>query len=503
MHSHSKFPLAGLFRLALLMLLLRPPVAPTSESPDRAILVVGFVFQFMADRTRSFPSGAATACSGVMGPLAGLRALQMPLYLIRGMGAGDVKLLAMVGVWVGPLPALTAALLTMLAVACSPSVSAIWQRGLGKVLSERPVHPDPPHGEDTARGRRLRPPRAWPLSNTPPHACPTPWPSRSAPRQRSSGRWSVVEHQRHHREPGPVSAICPPTRPCACCAAALAADALTSRPACPSPPPRRTGGARPCSSSALTTWPPSCALISASRARWSRRSASSCAPRQTLIEVIRRGQHEADVQFDLTIAGRARAADWMARNSYAGAAPVPLDVYRDCVSPLQAQSVPPTTLPITVAQVRSAFADLVVPPRAPDRPVRHGGQLGRPMLLYGPPARARPLAEHLGRPAGRRRRGALCHHVHGEVIRVSRPTGARAGGRRLPARSLDNRARPDARWMTCERPCVISGGELTLDMLDLSFDARAGYYQAPPHLKANNGIFIVDDLGRQRSRRAN
>jgi predicted ATPase with chaperone activity len=65
------------------------------------------------------------------------------------------------------------------------------------------------------------------------------------------------------------------------------------------------------------------------------------------------------------------------------------------------------------------------------------------------------------------------------------------------AQGLDNRARPDARWMLCERPCVVSGGELTLEMLDLSFDGRAGYYEAPPHFKANNGLFIVDDLGRQ------
>jgi hypothetical protein len=66
-----------------------------------------------------------------------------------------------------------------------------------------------------------------------------------------------------------------------------------------------------------------------------------------------------------------------------------------------------------------------------------------------------------------------------------------------PRAALDNRARPDTRWVLCERPCVVSGGELTLEMLDLSFDGRAGYYEAPPHFKANNGIFIVDDLGRQ------
>jgi hypothetical protein len=62
---------------------------------------------------------------------------------------------------------------------------------------------------------------------------------------------------------------------------------------------------------------------------------------------------------------------------------------------------------------------------------------------------------------------------------------------------IDNRQRADSRWVLCERPVVVTGGELTLEMLDLVFDPRAGYYQAPPHFKANNGLFLVDDLGRQ------
>ena len=56
----------------------------------------------------------------------------------------------------------------------------------------------------------------------------------------------------------------------------------------------------------------------------------------------------------------------------------------------------------------------------------------------------------------------------------------------------------DPRWVRAERPAVLTGGELTLDMLDLQFDQGTRLYQAPPHLKANNGIFIIDDLGRQR-----
>ena len=55
----------------------------------------------------------------------------------------------------------------------------------------------------------------------------------------------------------------------------------------------------------------------------------------------------------------------------------------------------------------------------------------------------------------------------------------------------------DRRWLVCHRPAVLSGGELTLEMLELRYDQSTGFYQAPPHMKANNGIYIVDDLGRQ------
>lgn len=215
--------------------------------------------------------------------------------------------------------------------------------------------------------------------------------------------------------------------------------------------------------------------------------------RESLLEVTRRGQHEADVQFDLTQAGRTRAAEWLKRNSYVGAAPVPLDVYAEQV---RAQSV--TQQVITAHQVRAALADLVVPDGLMDQ-LGTAVNSGRPILLYGPSGSGKTyLAEHLQRLIC----GAVAipHaiSVHGEVIRVfdahCHDPLAQDGA---AYSALDNRSKTDARWVLCHRPRVISGGELTLEMLDLSFDKRAGYYEAPPHFKANNGLFIVDDFGRQ------
>jgi hypothetical protein len=121
------------------------------------------------------------------------------------------------------------------------------------------------------------------------------------------------------------------------------------------------------------------------------------------------------------------------------------------------------------------------------------------MLLYGPSGSGKTyLAEHMQRLLVGTIAVPFAISVHSEVIRVfDEHWHVPVETPHAPPDGIDSRARPDARWIMCNRPSVTAGGELTLEMLDLSFDARAGYYEAPPHFKANNGLFIVDDLGRQ------
>src|SRR5436309_1124701 len=114
--------------------------------------------------------------------------------------------------------------------------------------------------------------------------------------------------------------------------------------------------------------------------------------REGLLEVLRRGQHDGDVQFELTQAGHARAADWLVRNQYVGPAPVSLEAYRAGVltQSLAAQ-------PVDARRVHEAFADLVVSDEMKDR-LGTAINSGRPLLLYGPSGSGKTyLASHLRR----------------------------------------------------------------------------------------------------------
>jgi len=216
---------------------------------------------------------------------------------------------------------------------------------------------------------------------------------------------------------------------------------------------------------------------------------AAVAVRERLLEVAHRGASDLDVRFRLTDAGYTRAAEASARCSYVGAAPVTLDAYLDAV---QRHSV--SHMAVTKADVTAAFHDLVIPVQLLDS-IGMALNTCRALMIYGPPGSGKTyLAQRLGvlLPGAVPVPHAIT--VAGEIIQVFDPLvhvpfDDSEGS--LARRSLDRR------WIICHRPVVLSGGELTLSTLDLRFDAISGFYQAPPHMKANNGIYIIDDLGRQ------
>ncbi len=218
---------------------------------------------------------------------------------------------------------------------------------------------------------------------------------------------------------------------------------------------------------------------------------------EKLCEVARIGNSgtDADLSYVLTEGGRLRAATALGRNAYAGPAPVTLAAY---TAQVQAQSV--AGVHVTRAHMAASFDGIVVNPRVLAQ-LGSAMNSGRALFLHGQAGSGKTfLAERLRNLLS----GAIAvpHAlmVDGEVIpffdnvqhQLVEETVAASTG-------FDRGTAPDMRWVRgVRRPAALAGGELTLDMLDLRFDAHTRLYQAPPHLKSNNGIFIIDDLGRQR-----
>jgi hypothetical protein len=199
----------------------------------------------------------------------------------------------------------------------------------------------------------------------------------------------------------------------------------------------------------------------------------------------------------LTAAGRERAEEALRSCSYAGPAPITLQAY---VAQVGRQSI--RGLAVTRRDIQRAFAGVVVHAEILDQ-LGAAMNSGRALFLYGQAGAGKTfLAERLA--------DALSGDVFipyavlagTQVIQLFDPYSHRLSD----AGSAEPRAfrlrESDSRWALCRRPVVIAGGELTLAMLDLQFDATARFYAAPIQLKANNGLLIIDDLGRQHVRPA-
>ncbi|CRI64967.1 AAA ATPase [Thiocapsa sp. KS1] len=199
------------------------------------------------------------------------------------------------------------------------------------------------------------------------------------------------------------------------------------------------------------------------------------------------------VRFGLTDRGRIAAASASARDGYVGPAPVTLPEYRRVVD---AQSV--RLYPLTRVQVHSAFADTVIRPEVLDR-LGPAVNSGRPVFIHGEPGTGKSyIARRLSRLLGPPVLVPYAILFGDSVVRCYDPGVHRPVDEGVVARSLMLCEGFDPRYVLCERPVIVAGGELTLDRLDLAFDPATRLYQAPLQLRANNGLLVIDDLGRQR-----
>jgi predicted ATPase with chaperone activity len=200
------------------------------------------------------------------------------------------------------------------------------------------------------------------------------------------------------------------------------------------------------------------------------------------------------MQYQLTAYGQRGAADAMARCGYVGPAPVTLASYRAVVERQALRHA--NAERITPAQLAGALGDEGLSQTARDV---LGAALyaRRSLLLYGPSGGGKTtLARKLGRLLPGPIAVPYALMAGRQVIRLYDPAVHVAS---LPvARQQEERRSCDARWTVCQRPLVHVGAELGRDMLDLRYDAEQGVYHAPPHLQANNGMLVLDDVGRQR-----
>ena len=201
-----------------------------------------------------------------------------------------------------------------------------------------------------------------------------------------------------------------------------------------------------------------------------------------------------EMGYQLTDAGKARALDALAQSEYFGAMPVPLEDYARQV---KLQSI--RNIHLSRERLTAAMGHLILPPTLLDNLGPAVGS-GRSILMYGPPGNGKSSISNGIRDAiGDRIYIPRAVEYSGQVITVYDPiVHSRATEQADDPNCLRRSAnRFDTRYVLCNRPTVITGGELTLDMLDLAYNPTARTYQASLQMKASGGVFIIDDLGRQ------
>lgn len=215
---------------------------------------------------------------------------------------------------------------------------------------------------------------------------------------------------------------------------------------------------------------------------------------EQLVEVASRGDSDLEVNYQLTGIGKARAAEFMARCRYTGPAPVTLAAYRDLVARQSAGNA--RLARVSAADLAAAFVEDSIESDVRDL-VGAALQSSRSLLLYGPSGSGKTT---LARKLGQLQQGVVAVPyailIDQDIVLVYDPLLHLPPV--LPARQSEDRRSSDSRWALCQRPVIAVGAELSPAMLDLRFDEAGGVYHAPPHFMANNGMLLVDDLGRQR-----
>ncbi|HVO43958.1 MAG TPA: hypothetical protein VMT34_15115, partial [Aggregatilineales bacterium] len=212
-----------------------------------------------------------------------------------------------------------------------------------------------------------------------------------------------------------------------------------------------------------------------------------------IVEVSKAGNvGRAGYMYTLTDAGLARAKEARERSQYMGPVPVPLEQYGQAIvlQTRRRSQIPPD-------MVQKALQNLVLA-EGFHRRIGPAVNSGSSLFLYGPPGNgkstvAQAIAGLIAGLDGIWLPAALS--TGGQIIGVYDPVYHRPIP--MTPEQINSMGNYDHRWTYCERPAVTVGGELTMEALDLRYDSIAKFYEGPLQLKANGGMFLIDDFGRQ------
>lgn len=211
------------------------------------------------------------------------------------------------------------------------------------------------------------------------------------------------------------------------------------------------------------------------------------------------GLGEGAYQYAITSAGIARAREALERSQYAGPAPVPIDIYNTSI-----KKQTHARKEVTTRTIRQVLSHLVLSEKSYQR-IGPAVNSGTSIFLYGPPGNGKTsVARAIGNMMLRESM-YIPHaiYVDGQVVKVYDSVNhqlapeemATSSGTTNPLTKANPRR--DPRWVMIRRPFIVVGGELTLAGLDLVFDDVNKFYEAPFQVKANGGILLIDDFGRQ------
>lgn len=204
-----------------------------------------------------------------------------------------------------------------------------------------------------------------------------------------------------------------------------------------------------------------------------------------------RGIGDAGYVYGITEKGVRHARDSMDRLAYTGPAPVPLEEY---IKSVLAQTV--RNVVVTHENIRQAFADLIIDESILDM-VGPAVNSGSSMFLFGYPGNGKTsIAERITKLMGDYMFIPHAVEVEGSIITVFDAVAHTPYEEKGPD-GQPVRPNWDARWVKIERPVVMVGGELTMASLDLLYNSVGKFYEAPLQMKANGGMFLIDDFGRQ------